>query len=72
MMAVSSFSCCTGTPLCSITDLHGGKILIPFDPGPWIIKLLHVCCAVGEGGFARGAGQRPLFYRTPCEAACRG
>lgn len=27
-----------------------------FPPGPWMVKLLQVCGALGEGRFARGAG----------------
>lgn len=54
-MAVSSFSCSTSTPLCSITNLHGGKSPI-LSSRSLDHKAVACQCAVGEGGFATGAG----------------
>jgi len=52
---VSSFSCCTGTPLCSVTDSHGGKSLVLSSRSPGC-KAVVPLFAVEERGFARGAG----------------
>lgn len=52
---ISSFSCCTGTPWYSTTNLHGGNSLVHPSKSP-DHKDVADMCAVGEGGFAMDAG----------------
>lgn len=75
-MVITSFSCCTDTPWCSITNLHGGKSLVLSSTSLDHKTVAGQHCS-GRGGICEDCWafrlwQRPLFYRAPCEAAFRG